>query len=328
MNRAIFYVPFLHREAVHGRIPPGVSFFPAGLPESVPSFTKDEDGPSGAAASRSSAESVVSQALPLKPSEARSVLAEMLRLGEEFAPNGLLRQLAAHQYISDSKRESRAGEFADLDAFSATGVLPDDTRTHVANGGADPAEKPTGLVPAIRNALVDCQKVLLLAYSREEKLLELSTLEKRYLEAEKALAAALGESGDEEDAAFPAEKDSSHNAFEEGHAEPEVAVPWRVMVDAALPFLPEGAVLFTDNASMALELRDAGMLRPFPEDRAALCGEWPPEYVAGLLYVSLPAWRLVGRRSPMAVRPWLDREIEVLVSRPSAGWAHEPGPCA
>lgn len=321
MSISIFYVPQLHHEAVHGPVPPGVSFFPVGLPETPASAEQEQGGASDTDARALASEAAVAQALPLNPPEARAVLEDMLRMGEEYAPNGLLRQLAAHELLQ-TRRESWAGapgEFADLDTFAATGETPAARQPRVPDWGAAPA----GQASAIRNALVDCQKVLLLTHFREERLLELSRLEKRYLEVEKALVASLGE-GDEEDAALWADKGAEPGAPEDA-ASGQPAVPWRVLVDAVLPFLPENGVLFTSDRSMSLDLRELGMLHPFPEDRAALCADWPQELVAGLLHARLPAWRLVGRKRPMAERPWLDRNVEIFVSRPSAGWLEAPG---
>jgi len=87
-----------------------------------------------------------------------------------------------------------------------------------------------------------------------------------------------------------------------------------------LPFLPEKAVMFTADPGMAHDLREAGMLQPFPEDLYAFCVDWPQPLVTGMLYACLPAWRLVGRKGPLPERPWLNRDIEILVARPATGW--------
>jgi len=105
-----------------------------------------------------------------------------------------------------------------------------------------------------------------------------------------------------------------------GRPDDTLSVPWRVLVDAALPFLPEQAVLFTADEVMATDLRESGMLQPFPEDRADVCAAWPQELASGLLFACLPAWRLVGRHSLPENRPWLEREVEVVVARPKGGW--------
>jgi len=57
-------------------------------------------------------------------------------------------------------------------------------------------------------------------------------------------------------------------------------------------------------------------LQPFSKDRADVCAEWPRELASRLLFARLPAWRLVGRHSLPENRPWLDREVEVVVARP------------
>jgi hypothetical protein len=77
---------------------------------------------------------------------------------------------------------------------------------------------------------------------------------------------------------------------------------------------------------MALDLRDAGMLRPLPEDLAARCPGWPEAALSGLLLAEVPAWRLLGRRSIPRDRPWLARTLEVLAARPAGGWPEDPVP--
>ncbi|MDR0339341.1 MAG: hypothetical protein LBH65_03590, partial [Desulfovibrio sp.] len=117
------------------------------------------------------------------------------------------------------------------------------------------------------------------------------------------------------EAGFAAASDDQDGVF-------EAPVAWRTALEAMLPFLPDRALLFTNDERMTLDLRDNGMLRPFPEDRAARLAGWPVELTSGLLYAQLPAYRLVGRKSPPPERPWLSREIEVLAARPMGGWAN------
>lgn len=72
---------------------------------------------------------------------------------------------------------------------------------------------------------------------------------------------------------------------------------------------------------MSGDLLRAGMLQPFPADRAFACDGWPRKLVDGLLFAAVPAWRLVGRKTASDARPWLQRELEVIVARPQGGWA-------
>ncbi|MDL2316384.1 hypothetical protein LJC59_04815 [Desulfovibrio sp. OttesenSCG-928-A18] len=335
MRQPVFYIPLLHRSLAPQSVPPSVAFFPCGL------SNKNSAAPGGAAAQESRpvpqdvlyAEQSVRAALPLDAGQARAVLEELLRMGEELTPDGLLRQLSAGSAPDDGNMplaswRSRTGESAALATFAESGTYPELARPNGPNGAGGPGGmegmEGTGGAGAVpdwnaeallaeqrardtRQALVDCQKVLLLAWSLEERRAEAMLLEEQYRRAQSALRQALGDGGQDTDAPV-------------GFSIPDNAVSWRLFLDAALPFLPAGAVLYTQDERMADELRNAGMLQPFPEDRARCCSGWPGELVHGLLLACLPAWRLVGRKRPAPERPWLDRDVELLVARPNGGW--------
>jgi hypothetical protein len=176
-------------------------------------------------------------------------------------------------------------------------------------------------MPSVREVLVDCQKVLLLVDTLEERAAELTVLEKRFQEAEAALCAALAEEGaTNAPEASDEESSTGEIARQKNILGAILNVPWRVVVDAALPFLPDQALLFTSDEVMAAELWESGMLQPLPEDRANVCACWPQDIASGLLFARLPAWRLAGRHSVPENRPWLDRDVEIVVARPKSGW--------
>lgn len=283
----IFYVPLLHSECVPARVRERVLCVPCGLPE--PS-TASGTGPAGL-----EAREAIRRALPLGPAESRAVLEELLRLGEEHAPSGILRQVSSLRRMDDAAREEKSGETAALDAFAASG------RTPAFVGGNTPGRAEE------RQALLDSQKLLLLAHSLEERVLELARLEGRFSRAEESLHAALGE-GDAEDL-------REFGQLSGGEAESlTLPVSWRLVVEAMFTFLPDKATLFTADAAMIQDLHAEELLRPLPEDRAGLLSGWPEEYTREPLYARLPAWRLAGRRSCPAERPWLDKECEVLAA--------------
>jgi hypothetical protein len=316
MSVPVFYAPSLHPDCQDFPLPEQVAFFPVGLPG-------DPRQHPDAALTHDvlTAEQAVRESLPLAPAEARSALAEMLRLGEEYAAGGLLRELAAHRLLHADENflSGRDGEFDDLEHFAATGELPERQDGVRVVNWSEAASKAVATPESIRRATVDCQKTLLLAYSLEERFRELAGLEERYQSMERSLLASLGEGDD-------SEVEAALGLREQGGAEESLydggsSLSWRVVVDAALPFLPQKGVLFTADTRMALDLRELGMLQPFPEDRAFVCDGWPLDIVTGLLYAALPGWRLVGRKRPLPERPWLDQEVEVFVARPKGGWS-------
>lgn len=305
MKTPVFYVPALHRQAAPAQTPPEAAFFPV-----LPLQASGEDAPTDLPGA---AETLAAASLPLGRSEALAVLAEMLRQGEEFAADGQLRHMAANAAAPGADLSLRA-EMTELEAFAAgkeppgaSAPLAPPVRDRQAGAARDAlAEEKT------RRALVDCQKILLLAHFQEERALEVTALQGRAQKAEEALLAALGEEAPQPD--MPELSDAE--APRGNGPAPLPSPPWRAVVEAALAFLPRGAVLLTLDETMALDMKEAGMLRPLPEDRAHLAHAWPPELGARLLYAAVPGWRLAGRKGPVPERPWLDRECEVLAARP------------
>jgi hypothetical protein len=315
----VLYVPSLHLDRVPFPVPEQVAFFPCGLPEA---FARAKDA--AIPAETRLAEQAVLEALPLGPAEAKAALADMLRLGEEYAAGGLLKELAAHQLLQlhEDPWAGKPGEFADLERFAASGEIapeqPD--KVTVINWSDASGKAPVASPDSIRKVMMDCQKTLLLAWSLEERTRELEGLERRYQAVERELRRSLGE-GDEAEELLREAGEPAEESAEEDSGPGESGLSWRVMVDVALPFLPEKGVLFTADTQMALDMRGLGMLQPLPEDRAAICKGWPVDFITGLLYAELPGWRLVGRKRPLPERPWLDRDIEVFVARPQGGWS-------
>lgn len=330
----IFYVPALHRLAAPDDLPPQAAFFPASLPASRPGQAAEEQpqtmtgqasgeerpdrqgGPDKAEEERRRAESLAALMLPLDFAEAGAMLADMLRQGEEHAAGGALKQMAALGAAYGHDLSLRA-EMADLARFVGTGADGGDA------GGGPGLEAASGdqLAEKRRRALVDCQKVLLLAHYLEERALEIAALGARAMAAEAALLSALGDDGAElSEEPFADVSETAGNGPASACQATSFALSfgasWQSVVDAVLPFLPEEAVLLTCDPNMIGDLREAGLLLPLPAERApfALAGPWPPK--RELWHASLPAWRLVGRRGPLAERPWLERVLEIYAALP------------
>lgn len=302
----VWYAPLLHPECVPAPLRDRVTCLPCGLPEPCGTRT----GQAGAGAREA-----VRRLLPLGPAESRAALEELLRLGEEHASSGILGQVSVLRIMEQAPREAASGETADIEAFAVSGRV---SPASVGKGapGRDKEEKQAAADDVLLwRARVDSQRILLLAYALEERMLEAARLESRFFRAEEMLRTALGE-GDVGDALEFERRDGPQSGDEA--AALAFPVSWRLVVEAMLPFLPDRAVLFTTDAAMIGDLFAAELLRPLPEDRAGLVHGWPEQWAAGLLYARMPARRLLGGRDCSAQRPWLDNEYEVLAA-PSAG---------
>ena len=311
----VVYIPNFLSESVAVPLPPQVAFPQAGLEgEARPGASRvvsstAPDAPSenlmgetsSARVQAQSVETLFRARLPLARAEARAVLAEMLSLGNEYAGDGsLLQRSILERLFPHSDHEQAA-----LKAFAHDGSIPEQS---VAPAWGAPCAED------LRKALIDCQKTLLLARELELRQAEIRQAHERSLQLEERLLHALH--GAESDELLDTHQGQGYDLAAAGTG----PLPWRAILDAVLPFVSEDAVFFTADPAMAVDLRELGMLQPFPEDRASVCEGWPQELTHGLLLANLPAWRLVGRRFLPPERPWLARDVEIFVARPRDGW--------
>lgn len=326
-----FYLPCLHRSLVPEELPGDVLFFPAG-PEPMPhppAAGREREGeepegpqdPLKAGAEPTPAQQSLlrelSSRLPLPPQEAGAVLGEMLALGFTFGPEKLLAQgprIPAGKFRNEAET---------LRLFAQSGEFR-----------PEPEKRQTKEV-----SLVDCQKILLLAYELEARYLEMFELELELEAAEKALADWLGNDPPAEEdipglTETPDSLDGPESLFywnedEIGAAEEEqpmdtpteeagtrILPDWRLVTPAILAFLPEEAAVLTADRDMADHLWEKGVLGPAPEELKEALAHWPKDFTARLRWGRAPGWLLAGRGKPQKERPWLDRERRVLALFP------------
>lgn len=266
MERALYYLPTLRKDATPPCVPGAVLFLSAFLAD-----------PQGAA-----------NPLPFDAAQGRALVRDMLSMGETLGTGGQLRRLAAGRELERQTRTRAidAGEEAALERFAETGeaaaALP-----LCGNGGEELAA-----------ALEAAHKVLLLEEAREERLKDARELEESLRISGRALAVSLGEG------------ESAEPKFQLA-ASDEPAVPWRVVVEAALAFAPVEAVFFTADAAMIANLRADDLLGPSPAGGALFSDLRAEQPGSELLYLLLPAWRVTGRKSVPPEKPWLARMVEL-----------------
>lgn len=278
MTRDIYYFPALHREAAPAAVPGGVCFFSCGLPEGG-----EQGGAAWMPVKRGA------EGLPLPPPQAAAVLDELLRLGREHAGTGSLRTA-----FSPGRPQPRDREFAELERF-------------VQENGA--AVEPVGpdaesLQQEEREARIDCQKILLLAYARERALLEAARLERELAVVESALRCSLGV-GEEDAAALGG---ALVKTVEAGLPEGK-DVSWRALAEAMLAFLPAEAALLTGEPAVFDALRESGIEFTLVETVNIPAGL---DFSDGELYAAaVPGTVLAGRVGIADSRPWLGRRVQI-----------------
>lgn len=214
---------------------------------------------------------------PFDPRTARALLADTLRYGESQAdPRDLLAQSLAEQAGALSPESSRA-----VQAEVEKSVL-----------GAAPAAGDDAQAAARRQA----QMLLLLAWSLEERLLDLRAVEAKLKGAwerlDQSVAAGAEVVDDEADQdALALGRELSGLRLPDAS---DMALPWRKLVEA-FALLASGASLCVTDAGIGAALAEAGT------------PEGPLDAVPGAVRVfRAQAWKLMGLDRLPEGRPWLD----------------------
>lgn len=250
-----------------------------------------------------SAAHLLPEAAPFDRRTARALLADTLRYGESVAnPRDLLARSLAQQ------AETLAGE--------GSGLVQREVERSLfgapvaAAAGADAGEAGPALA-----ALRQGQMLLLLAWSLEERLLELRTIDAGLRSSWARLDASVSQGDLEPDPVVGAGDDeadlealalgrelSGMRPFEDT----QFAVPWRTLLEPFLLLAP-GATLCAVLPEICGVLADAGV------------AEAPAELVPGASRVFRDAaWRLMGLGRLPEARPWLAAELTV-AAFPAAG---------
>jgi len=220
-------------------------------------------------------------------------LNELLAIGEALDLAGGAGKDAARARLRDDAALN-APEKAAIARFAARGSIAAPPAARAENGAS---------------AAVAAQKVLLLAWNLEERLMEIETLRREVAGAVRPLVESLhgpmeGDGAGEELAeAFPAVE-----------LPPETAEPdWRLTLAAIAAFLPEKAILITAHAGVRAAMLEAGMLHPLPEDAAGGLAGWSESEKAPLLWAKAPLWRVIGHSRAPEKAPWLLAAPEIIV---------------
>ncbi len=192
---------------------------------------------------------------------------------------------------------ARRAEFAELDDFVRE--QEDGSRRSSVSGQSGPTVQPPE----------QTQQLLILAWAMEERQAELGALSASLELASARFGQALGVEAEAyhlEQAGLAGATTRMSGLAESGPVE---GPPWRLVIEAMLRFLPEGAVLFCDAPDIweawtesGLEAKPAGPEElPLGENAS---GPWRAIHAEG--------WRLAGKRRPDPQRPWLDASVVVL----------------
>jgi hypothetical protein len=239
-----------------------------------------------------SKEHFMPEAAPFDRRTARALLADTLRFGESVAD------------ARDLKARSLVEQAAALDPEGSAAVRGQVERSLLAGitGGADGGDAK---LPALRQG----QTLLLLAWSLEERMIELGRIDAGLKQSWERLGQSVAKGDAEVD--DEADDDALAMGRELSGMKPVddavPAVPWRNLLES-FALLAPGAVLCTALPEVALELADSGVA-------TGVAGLVPG---AASVYADA-AWRLMGLQRLPDERPWLDARLTIAVFKPAGG---------
>ncbi|MFV0421381.1 hypothetical protein [Oleidesulfovibrio sp.] len=283
----VLAVPHLHPSSGTGVLSlPAVKYFNPGL----------------SAAASTGAELFTPEDLPLQGAAAKGCLHELAVMAQNFGSSRDLVMFALNSDQSEGGRDRNHNELADLTAFIQ------------AEGGA--FEAAESAVPVKKDLRIEAQKTLLLAYSLEESVNELDSLQARYEKTLASMSDVLGVEADDDLKDLPGLVDMP--AELRGSGADMMQLSWRVILDNMGVFLRSGTILVTEDTSMSETLAELPEAAPLnAEKAAALCPAWDETALAGkgeLMTVQAPLWRILGNNAPAAGREWHQYEFTVVFS--------------
>ena len=277
----VIFAPRLHRELGPAGLPAGIVFFNPGLVHEGEGFFKPTD-------------------LPLDAARAKRVLADLAGFGEQFRKPSDLAYFAAQgmdDHYTGTSKDMRS-EFADLARLE---------QTDFESGGAAPAEPEIDAAALLQRS----QTALLLAWTLEERVLEMSNLQNGLDRDWNSLTASLGE-GDE-DGEIPV--DSVPRVPVAGQAAEEAgrAIPWEYVLEHLAAFLPEDAALYMDTPEVRERCETLG-ITPAPVGAGELAAlGLDVDEVSGMVKASAKAYQWLGLTGAPRGRVWLAKTITVLL---------------
>lgn len=292
MSRIFVRLPVVRGPLAGERVPPCLAGLPRlwpGLPE-----TGMPDGPAGCVPAPQGPWYKADN-LPLSPLQAQACLGDLQAMTDAALSGTPLRAWQGGQ------------------AASLRGQAESAARAAFAAGAGDEAAALAAAEAAEeRERLCRAQRLLLLCWLQEERLAEMAALHRRYAGDRAQLAATLddGREHAEAPAGLPDDilRAPAPDMPEEADALAAMLPPWQRVLEAALNFLPEEAVIVAEAGLRAALLERDDLTPAPPEWRAAVAGDDGP----ALLSLTAPLWRVLLRpRCPACCSRW-ERPVSLL----------------
>lgn len=233
--------------------------------------------------------------LPLPLQEAQRSARQLQDFGADLWDSRQLEAIAAIGQSKASKEREESAELQDIKKFIASQGL--------ARGTNNPSSTET----TVTNVCIGKELMLCIAYELELAILETQAAIEKLATADAAFKASLHDSSlhDEELQNIFATVPSLATVT----AAPEISLPYLTVLEAILPFIPDGAQLFTNDKNVLESFQDSGFL---PES--------PLPHLPGQTQFSLlrmPAWRVLGRKGADPALPWTAKDMTLCFPAPA-----------
>ncbi|SIN74301.1 hypothetical protein [Halodesulfovibrio marinisediminis] len=276
-KKVTLVIPAVQPQHVAVDLPEGVLFCSPGLREAT------------------GASFFVSPELPMNPSEARGQLHELLQYGLSFrSARDMSSVVLAEKATQHDAPEPLNDEFADLDAFAATGEFV-------------PTEKEEPVVDAVLQARIAAQKTLLLAWDMEQRIAELGALKDKFTASSANMDAILGITDEDDLEELPG---IEPKAALVGDVEEDLGMPWRAVAAAIIEFSPKDTRFVAVKKELADVLTEIGEDITLDSITAEEYGFSLPENFGWKLY-SVKAYELLGHTRVPEGWECLNRTVEI-----------------
>ena len=303
---SIVNFPRLHAELTTGPMPENIIFLASALSEEQKNHggqnsrdKQKERGEHANAPSTLFADNLLAK-FPVPLHEAKQNARLLQEYGADLWESKQLSTLAVMSQNQASDERKQASELEEIKKF-------------IASQGKDskPTSEGTSSESALHTVLIGKELALCIAYDLEQAIIDTRLAIDKL---GKANADFLSSLHDEDDSGDVYETIATLESFTKGT---DINLSYQSVLESILPFIPQDALLFTNDADVLENLDEAGLFggfpsAPFPE----------PEPFASqnrFQQLSLPAWRILGLQEANPLFPWTSRTLTLCYpSRPSS----------
>lgn len=281
--------PRLHEELTAGPLPENIVFL-ASVLSTQPQTT-----------SHTVFIEAIRKQFPIPLQEAQKNARLLQEYGTDLWESKQLSTLAAMSQSQATAERKHASELEEIKKFVAS-----QGKSH------PPLDSTTSSAASLNNVLISKELTLCIAYDLEQAVIEARRAIEKLGKANASFLSSL------HDVDESGETYETITTLESYTHTTDISLSYQSVLEALLPFIPEEALLFTNDADVLASFQDSGLFdifpsTPFPEPE-------PFANIKQLQQLSLPAWKMLGLHEANPQLPWTSRTLTLCYP------AHPPQP--